>query len=79
MILLVAAMLVSADPTASAPQTPPAPIEKPKKAKRICKRQDVDTGSHMAKSLCLTEDQWNARHEGISADEYEALQGRVGP
>jgi len=78
MILLLAAMLLSSDPAASAPQTQPAPIEKPKKAKRICKRQDVDTGSHMAKSLCLTEDQWNARKEGISADEYEALHGRVG-
>ena len=78
MSLFLAALLLSSDPAAAAPQVQPAPVAKPKKARKICKREDVDTGSHMARSLCLTEDQWNARKEGLSADEYQALHGKVG-
>ena len=78
MSLFLFALLVSANPPAVAPASQPAPVEKPKKPKKICRPVMVDTGSRMAKSKCLTQDQWDAQTQGLSGDEYQAMHGGVG-
>lgn len=78
MSLFLAAFLLAVEPVAVPPPVQPAPVEKPKKAKKICRKQEADTGSHMAKSLCLTQEQWDQRNGSLSADEYDAAHGSVG-
>ena len=77
-ILLVAAFLsansaVQAAPiAAAAPAAPPVSAAKPQKEKLICKVEEGDTGSHMMKRTCLTEEQWNDRIQGRSLDEFKS-------
>lgn len=70
MSLLLFAALLSANPTPQA--APPAPAAKPQKEKLICKVEEGDTGSHMMKRTCLTEQQWNDRVQGRSLDEFKS-------
>jgi hypothetical protein len=76
MSLLLVAALLSADPSvqagipapavqAAAPTTSPAPAPKMKE-KKICKTQDAESGSHMNKRVCLTENQWNLVADGVN-------------
>jgi hypothetical protein len=81
MLPLLAALLLSGDPTAAAPAATTAPPQsnfviaplKPKKEKKICKTDPAfDTGSHLIKRICLTQQQWDARVQGRSTDEFNA-------
>jgi hypothetical protein len=62
MSLIFAMLLVSAQasgaqqPAAAHPATAPA---KKVKEKKICKMQDAESGSHMSKRVCFTENEWN--------------------
>ncbi|MGE5064164.1 MAG: hypothetical protein ACM3IG_08865 [Myxococcales bacterium] len=74
MSILLAALFLSAQPIAQASEAPPAaPASvvpaKPKKQKKICKVDDADTGTHMVKRICLTQEQWDAQR-GRSVDEF---------
>jgi len=77
-VLLVAAFLSvsTAGQTppvaAAAPAVPPAAAVKPQKQKLICKVEDGDTGSHMLKHTCLTQQQWDDRVQGRSLDEFKS-------
>jgi len=67
MSLIVAALFVSAQAAAAPESTVPppvaAPVPAPKvKEKKICKTEDADSGSHMTRRLCLTEQQWAERN-----------------
>jgi len=77
MSILLATLLLSAQPIAQAPAAAPAspaasvPAEKPKKEKKICRADPTETGSHMVKRICLTQEQWDAQR-GRSADEFNS-------
>ena len=77
MSILLAALFLSAQPVAQAPEAAPAaPASvvpaKPKKEKKICKVDDADTGTHMVKRTCLTQEQWDARVQGRTVDEFNS-------
>ena len=67
MSLLIAVLLVStqaaADQQTAVPAqgTTPAPTARPAKVKKICKSEDADSGSHMARRVCLTAEEWNQK------------------
>jgi len=67
MSVFVAALLVSAQAAADAQTaapaqaTTPAPTVKPAKEKKICRSADADSGSHMARRICLTAEEWNQK------------------
>ena len=69
MLFLAAALLAATDPAAPtvAPAQPTQAAETaaPKKPKKICKTEDAGSGSHMVKRLCLTEDEWAQRGQGM--------------
>jgi len=74
MSLLLAALFMSAQPVAQAPAATPAtsaPAAKPKKEKKICRADPTETGSHMVKRICLTQEQWDAQR-GRSSDEFNS-------
>ena len=61
MTILLAALLVASDPAVAAQQSAPAAsVAAPKKAapKKICKSLDGDTGTHLSRRVCKTEDEW---------------------
>ena len=77
-VLLLAALLsaepaVQPAPAQPATQTTTAQLAKPKKPKLICKSSDDDTGSRMVKRTCLTQQEWDARVQGRSADDLQTL------
>jgi Spy/CpxP family protein refolding chaperone len=76
MSILLAALFLSAQPVAQAPAAAPAapaPVaaEKPKKEKKICRADPTETGSHMVKRICMTQEQWDAQR-GRTTDEFNA-------
>lgn len=79
MSLLFLTALLSADPTVQpAPAVPvvassAVPAAKPKKPKLICKSSNDETGSHMVKRTCLTQEEWDTRVKGRSADELGTI------
>ena len=69
---LLSLVLLSSDPaTAAAPaaaaptSATSAPAAKPTKEKKVCKVDDADSGSHMARRVCLTADEWAQRGQGM--------------
>lgn len=74
MSILLAALLISADPSAAqtAPQPTATQSAKPKKERKICKTEDDVTGSHMVKRTCLTQQEWDTRVQGRSMDEFSS-------
>ena len=74
MSILLAALFLSAQPvtqaSAAVPATPsPVATEKPKKEKKVCRADPTETGSHLVKRICLTQEQWDAQR-GRSVDEF---------
>lgn len=76
MSLLVALLLASTQPAAAplptAAPAVPAAAAKPAKPKLICHVEEGDTGSHMTKRTCLTQQEWDARTQGRSLDEFNS-------
>jgi hypothetical protein len=74
MSVFVAALLLSASPAtvpaAPAQSTYVAPA-KPEKEKKICKADPAETGSHLVKRTCLTQEEWD--HQGRTADEVDMI------
>ena len=79
MSLLIAVLLVSAQtatvvqPATPTPAAAPAPQKKPKK---ICKSDDITSGSRMAKRLCLTEEEWAQRSNGMTQSARSGFSGK---
>jgi hypothetical protein len=74
MSMLLAALFLSAQPVAQAPvvapAAPPAVVPaKPKKEKKICRADPTETGSHLVKRICMTQEQWDAQR-GRTVDEF---------
>ncbi|MFL6729226.1 MAG: hypothetical protein ACJ8E3_08775 [Sphingomicrobium sp.] len=82
MSLIVAVLLVSAQAAATQPpsaQAPAVSVEAGKKAKqkKICKSDDLVSGSRMARRLCLTEDEWAQRNSGMSQSARSGYSGKA--
>jgi len=80
MSFLVAVLLISAQAAVaqSAPvQAPPAAEAAKVKPKKICKSDDLVSGSRMAKRLCLTEDEWAKRKQGMSQSARSGYSGKA--
>jgi hypothetical protein len=63
-MLLIAAQAPDAH-QAPAPTAAAAPAKKVKE-KKICKVQDAESGSHMSKRVCLTENEWDLVAQGAN-------------
>lgn len=66
MMLLLAALLASADPSV-APQAAPSantPAPKAEKEKKICKVDTSDSTSRLRKVVCLTQTEWDQKESG---------------
>ena len=80
---LLSLVLLSSDPAvatppvaaAPAPGAIPAPAVKPVKEKKICKVEDADSGSHMARRICLTQDEWAHRGQGMMNNSRSGFTG----
>ena len=80
---LLSLVLLSSDPVvapapasaAPAPVTTPPPAAKPAKEKKICKVEDADSGSHMARRICLTQDEWAHRGQGMMNNSRSGFTG----
>ena len=78
-IVLAAALLMSADPTAA--QQPEAaaaaPAPTPKVAeKKICRVDDSDTSSRLRKRVCLTQTDWDRQQRGVSVNDLKNIGAR---
>ncbi len=72
MISLMFALMLVADPAATAAAEAP----KPEKAKKICRDNLETTGSRMKKKICLTEAEWAKRDAGKGAGDLKTIGGR---
>ena len=86
MSLFVAFLMVSAnaaaDPAATVPvqdsaAVAPAVAEKPKKQKLICKTDDADSGSHMARRVCRTAQEWNSVPQADNSRSGFSIRGEM--
>jgi len=64
MIVLFSVLMLASEPAAAAPvavaPSATAPAAAPKKEKKICKTDpESDPGSHMVKTTCHTQAEWN--------------------
>jgi hypothetical protein len=72
-ILLSAALLVSADPTAAQPQSPAtAPVEKVAE-KKICRVDTSDSTSRLRKRVCLSQTEWDRKESGVEANDLKNM------
>ncbi len=79
MLLFAVALLAVADPAdqAGAPAQPTEAVEPAKKPKKICKADDVTSGSRMGKRLCLTEDEWAQRSHSMMDSARSGFSGKA--
>ena len=77
MISLMFALMLVADPAATATDTAGATeVQKPEKAKKVCRPDMSTTGSRMKKKICLTEAEWAKRDAGRSTSDLKTIGGR---
>lgn len=72
-VLLLASDSSAAATTASDPVEQAAPA---KKEKKICRVDPANTGSRMARKLCLTQVEWDKHNAGKSANDLKTIGGR---
>lgn len=83
MVMLLAVMLVAADPAAAAqgPQTvaPADAVPAPKKVKekRICRELGDQTGSRMSRRVCKTEEEWAQQDQGRTMNDLGTMGART--
>jgi hypothetical protein len=78
MIILLAGLLVAADPAiAQQPVTPAPAATAPKVAeKKICKIDENESSSRLRKRVCMTASEWDMKAQGKSADDLKTIGGR---
>jgi hypothetical protein len=71
MSLMLAVLLLAADPTPA----PAEPAAKPAKVaeKKICKVDPEQTGTRFRARICLTETEWEMRAQGKSGADLKTL------
>lgn len=75
MSLLLASLLVAANPTVAAAAEPATKAAKVS-TRKICRVDPAYTGSRMAKKLCLTETEWAQRESGKTAGDLKTIGAR---
>jgi hypothetical protein len=68
MFVFVIALLLSAGPAtvqAAPAQSPYVAPAKPENEKKICKAEPPETGSHLIKRVCLTQDEWDRQGRAV--------------
>jgi predicted transglutaminase-like cysteine proteinase len=75
MPFLFAALLLVADPSASAANTATAPADtaKPVKEKKICKVDENESSSRLRKRVCLTQTEWERKEAGKTAGDLKNI------
>ncbi len=77
MISLMFALMLAADPAGGSVVTPTSTeVQKPEKAKKICREDMSTTGTRMKKKICLTETEWAKRDAGKSVGDLKTIGGR---
>lgn len=81
MSLVIAALLVSAQAAADSPAATPAEATSPApakvKEKKICKEDDLVSGSRMARRICLTQSEWDQRNRGMVNSARSGFSGKA--
>ena len=79
MSVFIAVLLVSAQAPAIIQPAPSAAVtEAPRaKQKKICKSDDLVSGSRMARRICLTEDEWAKRNSGMTESARSGYSGKA--
>jgi hypothetical protein len=75
MSILLAALLLSADPAVA---QAPAPAEAPATArkieeKQVCRIDTSDSSSRLRKRVCMTQTEWDRKASGVSADDLKTM------
>ena len=78
MSILLAALLVSADPAVA---QAPAPVQAPATAqkveeKQVCRIDTSDSSSRLRKRVCMTQSEWDRKAAGVSADDLKSMGAR---
>ncbi|HEX6740709.1 MAG TPA: hypothetical protein VF079_02795 [Sphingomicrobium sp.] len=69
---------MSAQAAADAQSAAPPPATAPKKKeKKICKEDPAVSGTRMAKRLCLTEEGWAQRSQGMTESARSGYSGKA--
>lgn len=81
-MFVAALMLVSAQAAVQQPVGTPAASStaapaKPKKAEKICKTDDAESGSRMVKRTCLTAEEWQRRNNGMVNSVHSGLSAKA--
>lgn len=74
-VLLLATDTSAASTPASDPAEQAAPAKK-EKEKKICRVDPANTGSRMARKLCLTQVEWDKRSAGKSVNDLKTVGAR---
>ncbi|MEA3068349.1 MAG: hypothetical protein QOK41_1756 [Sphingomonadales bacterium] len=83
MSILFALLLASTDaaanpqPVTATETAVPAAAPKKVKEKKICKTDDADSGSHMVRRICLTEQEWQLRGQGMTNSSRSGFSGKA--
>lgn len=79
MSVFIAVLLASAQTPTTTQPAPVAPAtEAPKaKQKKVCKSDDLISGSRMARRICLTEDEWAKRDSGMTQSARSGYSGKA--
>jgi len=78
-VLLVSTQAAAADVQPVGAPEATSPTEAPKKAKekKICKTDDATSGTRMAKRVCLTEEEWVRRAQGMTQSARSGFSGKT--
>ena len=79
MLLFAVALLAMAGPAdqaAPAQSTEAVEPAKPQKPKKVCKADDSASGSRMSKRICLTEEEWAQRAQGMTNSSRSGFSGK---
>ncbi|HKX91498.1 MAG TPA: hypothetical protein VJM15_03630 [Sphingomicrobium sp.] len=75
--LLLASMTAADQAATPAPETAASAAPAPKKAKKVCKADDLTSGTRMAKRICLTEEEWAERNKGMTESARSGFSGKA--
>ena len=73
-LLLVSATATEQQATAPAQTETTAPAKKPRK---ICRDDSQDTGTRMARRVCLTQEEWDQRARGMTDSSRSGFSGKA--
>ena len=73
-VLLVATTSADQQASSPVPAETTAPAKKPRK---ICREDSQDTGTRMARRVCLTQEEWDRRAGGMTNSARSGFSGKA--